>query len=329
MPTTHETGPSPSDTVPAADAAALRRARSASSRSSVTRAKGAQKAGQTFGAVCAKMGNGVWTVEIIPAEIKPPARSRAGASGHPGARRLGDDHQHRRRGRPRGRASTSRCCTGGSSNSRLPKGTIVLLENKWANDPREEVRRDMYASAGGRVRAHRASTCARCRCKKRAWKYIARRTGRQEHVRARPALLHLPAARWSGRSRRWRGVFAKKGDKVIQREPGPDPRRRDFGAQVLSTRYEVPPRQTEQRLMVLNGNQAIGLGVMAAGIEMVAMYPITPATSVSTTWPARSRTVGGVHAPGRGRDRGDRASRSAPPTPARPRARSPPGRAWR
>ena len=43
--------------------------------------EGAQKAGQTFGGVSARMGNGVWTVEIIPAEIKPPARSRAGASG--------------------------------------------------------------------------------------------------------------------------------------------------------------------------------------------------------------------------------------------------------
>jgi len=43
--------------------------------------EGAQKAGQVFGAVSAKMGNGVWTVEIIPAEIKPPARSKAGASG--------------------------------------------------------------------------------------------------------------------------------------------------------------------------------------------------------------------------------------------------------
>ncbi|MHC5011623.1 MAG: 2-oxoacid:acceptor oxidoreductase subunit alpha, partial [Planctomycetota bacterium] len=43
--------------------------------------EGAQKCGQTFGTVCAKMGNGAWTVEIIPAEIKPPSRSRAGASG--------------------------------------------------------------------------------------------------------------------------------------------------------------------------------------------------------------------------------------------------------
>ena len=43
--------------------------------------EGAQTAGQLFGTVCAKMGNGLWTVEIIPAEIEPPARSQEGASG--------------------------------------------------------------------------------------------------------------------------------------------------------------------------------------------------------------------------------------------------------
>ena len=31
--------------------------------------EGAQKCGQSLGAISAKMGNGVWTVEIIPAEI--------------------------------------------------------------------------------------------------------------------------------------------------------------------------------------------------------------------------------------------------------------------
>ena len=44
--------------------------------------EGAQKCGQSFGAIAARMGNGVWTVEIIPAEIQPPARSVAGASGN-------------------------------------------------------------------------------------------------------------------------------------------------------------------------------------------------------------------------------------------------------
>ncbi len=44
--------------------------------------EGAQKCGQILGAVTAKMGNGVWTVEIIPAEIEPPPRSPAGGSGN-------------------------------------------------------------------------------------------------------------------------------------------------------------------------------------------------------------------------------------------------------
>src|SRR5678809_1771486 len=44
--------------------------------------EGAQKCGQIFGAVSAKSGNGVWTVEIIPAEIQPPPRLPEGASGN-------------------------------------------------------------------------------------------------------------------------------------------------------------------------------------------------------------------------------------------------------
>src|SRR5690242_17100477 len=44
--------------------------------------EGAQRCGQSLGAIAARMGNGVWNVEIIPAEIRPPARSVAGASGN-------------------------------------------------------------------------------------------------------------------------------------------------------------------------------------------------------------------------------------------------------
>mgnify|MGYP003610579573 CR=1 FL=1 len=44
--------------------------------------EGAQRCGQSLGSIAARMGNGVWTTEIIPAEIRPPARSVAGASGN-------------------------------------------------------------------------------------------------------------------------------------------------------------------------------------------------------------------------------------------------------
>src|SRR5512142_2915932 len=44
--------------------------------------EGAQRCGQSLVAIAARMGYGIWTVEIIPAEIRPPARSVAGASGN-------------------------------------------------------------------------------------------------------------------------------------------------------------------------------------------------------------------------------------------------------
>ena len=44
--------------------------------------EGAQTCGQIFADLIARAGHGIWTVEIIPAEIEPPKRSRAGASGN-------------------------------------------------------------------------------------------------------------------------------------------------------------------------------------------------------------------------------------------------------
>lgn len=34
--------------------------------------EGAQRCGQSLAAIAARMGNGIWTTEIIPAEIQPP-----------------------------------------------------------------------------------------------------------------------------------------------------------------------------------------------------------------------------------------------------------------
>ena len=107
--------------------------------------EGAQTAGQLFGTVSAKMGNGVWTVEIIPAEIEPPVRSRSGASGN--RIRI---------------ASTSVTNMGEFADvvvafneqvlysridvGALRPGTIIFLENKWATDPDSSIR-EAYAAA--------------------------------------------------------------------------------------------------------------------------------------------------------------------------------------
>ena len=107
--------------------------------------EGAQTAGQLFGTVCAKMGNGAWTVEIIPAEIKPPARSRAGASGiriRLGSRKMtnmGDEADLVI-------AFNEQVLYGRIDQDAFREGTVLILDNKWATDPTPEIQQ-AYATA--------------------------------------------------------------------------------------------------------------------------------------------------------------------------------------
>ena len=107
--------------------------------------EGAQTAGQMFGTICAKMGNGVWTVEIIPAEIEPPPRSSTGASGNrvrfaTGAvSNMGD------------KAAVVVAFNEQAAYSRvlqsaLEPGTLLYLDRKWATSPDPTIAA-MYADA--------------------------------------------------------------------------------------------------------------------------------------------------------------------------------------
>src|SRR5664280_2761564 len=95
--------------------------------------EGAQRCGQSLAAIAARMGNGVWTVEIIPAEIRPPARSVAGGSGN------------------RIRLGSGRVTNGGNETDlviafneqvllgrvrtgELKPGATILLESMWRED---------------------------------------------------------------------------------------------------------------------------------------------------------------------------------------------------
>jgi len=49
----------------------------------------------------------------------------------------------------------------------------------------------------------------------------------------------------------------------------------------LDFRVEVPIRPSGVPMVVMNGNQSLAMGAIAAGMELCSMYPITPATSVS------------------------------------------------
>ncbi len=54
-----------------------------------------------------------------------------------------------------------------------------------------------------------------------------------------------------------------------------------WAAENLGFGYAVAPTGDERPHVVMNGNEAIAMGGVAAGMDLAAMYPITPATSVS------------------------------------------------
>ena len=95
--------------------------------------EGAQKCAQTFGAVSAKMGNGVWTVEIIPAEVQPPpdfppAPAETESESDPSPSRIGETN-------PRVIvALNEQVLLARHRLGALEDDAVVLLENMW-KDP--------------------------------------------------------------------------------------------------------------------------------------------------------------------------------------------------
>ncbi|MHC4447090.1 MAG: 2-oxoacid:acceptor oxidoreductase subunit alpha [Planctomycetota bacterium] len=239
--------------------------------------EGAQKAGQTFGTVSAKMGNGVWTVEIIPAEIKPPARSRAGGSGI--RIRLGS-HKITNMGDQADLviAFNEQVLYGRIEQSAYGEGTVVLLDNRWATDPAPAIC-EAYAQAledfrkGGLV-VHELpihEACLKITSDPQLGKNMFV-VGMLCWIYQRDVNMALDEIAT---------VFGRKGEKVVAANQALLRAGVEFAKEHVPSCYTIPPMKIEGPLVVMNGNQAIGLGIMAAGMEVVAMYPITPATSAS------------------------------------------------
>ena len=254
--------------------------------------EGAQKAGQAYGAISAKMGNGVWTVEIIPAEIKPPARSRAGASGirvrvgSGPVTNMGDEADLVV-------ALNEQVLYGRIDQDAFKEGTVVLLESKWADDAQESVR-DQYAEAVADFRA-RGLVLYELPLEEACLKVTPNpRVGKNMFVLG---MLCRICGRDIQKARdEVEFVFGRKGPEVVARNHELLDAGWKFAEENVPLRYEIPPAPRDGQLVVMNGNQALGLGVMASGMEMVAMYPITPATSASHYLAGALQKAGGcVH----------------------------------
>ncbi|HET6263669.1 MAG TPA: 2-oxoacid:acceptor oxidoreductase family protein, partial [Usitatibacter sp.] len=89
-------------------------------------------------------------------------------------------------------------------------------------------------------------------------------------------------------------TFGKKDAKVVKVNQGLLDAGRAWAAEHMDLRYRIPAQPVKEDLVVVNGNTALGLGVLASGMDICSMYPITPATSTSHYLSECFERVGGM-----------------------------------
>jgi len=252
--------------------------------------EGAQRCGQSLGAIAAKSGNGVWTVEIIPAEIQPPARSVAGASGNRvriGARAIsngGDEADLIV-------AFNEQVLLGRVRAGELKPGCIILLENMWANDRNPAIVQsytktcEELRKAGYRV----VEIPMEQECRK-----LVTDPRRGKNMFALGMLCSIYSLDLDLAREQIAITFGKKDKSVIQINTELLEAGWNWADANLDFRYSIPAVRATEPKLVINGNTALALGVLASGMDICAMYPITPATSVSHYLSDVFERVGGL-----------------------------------
>ena len=239
--------------------------------------EGAQKCGQTFAAVSAKMGNGIWTVEIIPAEIQPPPRTPEGASGNRiriGAGPVtnwGDETNLVV-------AFNEQVLLSRHRLGALADEAIVLLEDLWATHDNPDIQaawtRALEELSTRHYRLITVPMEAQCLT-------IDENPRKGKNMFALGLLAFIYDRSLERIEEQIAYTFRKKSEEVYQRNVALMRLGYAWAEEHLDFRIEVPTRPTDAPLVVMNGNEALGMGALASGMELCAMYPITPATSVS------------------------------------------------
>jgi 2-oxoglutarate ferredoxin oxidoreductase subunit alpha len=252
--------------------------------------EGAQRCGQSLGAIAAKMGNGIWTTEIIPAEIQPPARSVAGASGiriRIGSAPVtngGDETDLVV-------AFNEQVLIGRVSAGELKPGATILLENSWLGhrDPKvvESYTKTVKMLRESGYKLHELPLEAACS------KLVTDpRKGKNMFVLGILCEIYSLDAKVA--HDQVAVTFGKKDAKVVKVNQGLVDAGRAWAAEHIDFKYRIPAPPVKEPLIVVNGNTALGLGVLASGMDICSMYPITPATSTSHYLSECFERVGGM-----------------------------------
>jgi 2-oxoglutarate ferredoxin oxidoreductase subunit alpha len=252
--------------------------------------EGAQRCGQSFGGIAARMGNGVWTVEIIPAEIRPPARSVAGGSGN------------------RIRVGSGTVTNGGNETDlviafneqvllgrvrtgELKPGCTILLESMWRESRDKEIAaayvetHDQLVAAGYNV----IETPMERECRT-----VIADAKRGKNMFALGMLCSIYSFDLQLARDQIARTFGKKDVSVIESNVKLLNAGFDWAEDNLAFKYRIPATRCTEPQIVIDGNTALALGVLASGMEVCSMYPITPATSVSHYLSGAFEKIGGI-----------------------------------
>lgn len=239
--------------------------------------EGAQKCGQIFGTVCAKMGNGVWTVEIIPAEIQPPARLPAGASGN--RIRIGTEPVTNWGDRTNMVvAFNEQVLLARHRLDALETDAVILLENMWATHPDEDIQAEWKAAmvelSELPYRVIEVPMHEQCLT-------VVEDPSKGKNMFALGLLACVHGLDLDLVRDQIAHAFRGKAEEITERNVQLLELGVAWAKENLDFRIDVPREPSDTEMIVMNGNQAVALGAIAAGMELAAMYPITPATSVS------------------------------------------------
>jgi 2-oxoglutarate/2-oxoacid ferredoxin oxidoreductase subunit alpha len=252
--------------------------------------EGAQRCGQSVGSIAARMGNGVWTVEIIPAEIQPPARSVAGASGNrirlgSGPVTNGGDEADLVV------AFNEQVLLGRVRDGELKPGCVILLENMW-REHRDEGIRAMFAQTVEQLLAD-GYRVIEIPMERECLKHVAdARKGK--NMFALGMLCSIYSLDLDLGREQVAFALKKKSAKIIEANQGLLDAGFEWAEANLDLKYRIPAIAVTEPQVVVNGNTALALGVLASGMDICAMYPITPATSVSHYLSDVFEKVGGL-----------------------------------
>jgi 2-oxoglutarate ferredoxin oxidoreductase subunit alpha len=252
--------------------------------------EGAQRCGQCLAAIAARTGYGVWTVEIIPAEIRPPARSVAGASGNRirfGSRPITNGGNET----DLVIAFNEQVLLGRVRAGELKPGATILLESMWREDRDKAIAasytemHEQLVAAGYDV--HEVPMEQECRA-------IVSDPRRGKNMFALGVLCHIYSLDMRLAAEQVAMIFGKKDLKVVEANVRLLEAGCAWAERNLGFRYHIQAEPATEPRIVVNGNTALALGILASGMDVCAMYPITPATSVSHYLSDVFEKVGGI-----------------------------------